>query len=145
MPVWRMTVKSTGASSTRPTWKKTGRPIRKPESSSASRAAARRARETSALETTTAPPDSASSLPITVPRPMTSATKPERVADALLEGARDVGQRHPRAEPDDHRSDQQRDERRQAQPGDEQHHEGDAERGDQQESRGIRGSHGASA
>ena len=69
----------------------------------------------------------------------------ERVANALLERAWNVGKRHARRDPDDGRARQQRDEGGQTQPRDEQHHERDAEASDDQERRGIRRIHGATA
>ena len=76
VPVCRIAVKSTGASSTRPTWKNTGRPMRKPDRSIAQSRRFSPSADTSTRDTTTAPPDSASSLPMTVPSPTTIAMKP---------------------------------------------------------------------
>ena len=56
VPVCRVSVNITGASRTRPTWKNTGSPMMKPESSSAQSSRRSPSARTSACETTTAPP-----------------------------------------------------------------------------------------
>ena len=105
MPVWRMTVKSTGASSTSPTWKNTGRPIRNPDSSSARSSR----RSPSARHQRPRHDHRAARFREQLADHGSQADdqrdEAQRVADALLKRARDVGQRHPGAEPDDHRSD----------------------------------------
>ena len=89
VPVRRVTVNSTGASSTSPTWKKTGRPMMNPDSISAHPTRRSPNAPTRAFETTTAPPDSARSLPMTVPSAITIATNP-RVSPTPAWNARGI-------------------------------------------------------
>ena len=130
-------MKSTGASSTRPTWKNTGSPIRNPDSSIAQSRRRCPSAATSAARYDNRPAGLGEQLPDDGAEAYDQRHEAERVADALLEGARDVEQRHPRREPDGDRSDQQRDERRQPHDGDEEHHQDDAGGCDQKERGGV--------
>ena len=96
----------------------------------------------SAFDTTTAPPDSARSLPITVPRAITMAIDPERVAHASLERARNVRQRHAGGKADKQRRNGEREKRRNTRPGDQQDDEGDADGCDEEKGGWIDWSHG---
>ena len=60
------------------------------------------------------------------PEPHDHRDEAERVAHALLKRARDVAERHARAEPDEERPRGERDEGGDPHPGDEQHDERDA-------------------
>ena len=117
-------VNITGASSTRPTWKNTGSPMRKPESSSAqsSRRSPERRHQRAGHHRRAA--RFGEQLADHRAEADHHRDEAERVADALLERPRDVGERHPRREADDDRTGQQRDERREPHPGDEDHHAG---------------------
>ena len=66
------------------------------------------------------------------PEPHDHRDEAERVADALLKRAWNVGERHPRAQPDEERPHGERDEGGDPHPGDEQHDERDAEERDEQ-------------
>ena len=143
MPVWRIAVKSTGASSTRPTWKNTGSPMRKPDSSIAQSSRF----SPSAADEDPRDDDRSARLGEELADDRSKAhdhrDEPERVADPLLKRARDVGERHARAEADEKRPGGQRNERGNPHPGDEEHDERDAEERDQQQRRGVDGGQGA--
>ena len=127
MPVSRTIVKRTGASSTRPTWKNTGSPMMNADSmqrpvetplaqrgDERARDDDRAARFSEKLADHRAEPDD-------------DRDEAQCVADALLERAGNVGKRHPRGEPDEHRSNQQSDEGGDLQPGDEKNDQPHAE------------------
>ena len=67
----------------------------------------------------------------------------ERVSDAGLERPRNIAQRHAGRQSDEERRHRQREKRRDAHPGDEQHDERNAKERDEEHGRGVDGGHGA--